>query len=86
MAYVKYRDVPYQRDVLLSADRLDYIEDGLADAASGSEGIDIGDVDGLQAAIDGKAATTHTHTVSQVTGLQAILTDLEDRLAALEGA
>lgn len=34
----------------------------------------------------GAAAASHTHAVAQITGLQATLTDLETRLAALEAA
>lgn len=33
----------------------------------------IGDVTGLQAALDGKAATSHTHVIADVTGLQGAL-------------
>lgn len=35
--------------------------------------IEIDDVDGLQAALDGKAATSHTQAISTVTGLQTAL-------------
>jgi hypothetical protein len=33
----------------------------------------VSDVDGLQAALDGKAATSHTHSMAQVTGLDSAL-------------
>ncbi|MHC6175476.1 phage tail fiber repeat family protein [Glutamicibacter sp. X7] len=33
----------------------------------------IGDVSGLQAALDGKASASHTHAIGQVTGLQSAL-------------
>ena len=33
----------------------------------------VADVEGLQAALDGKAPTVHTHTTCQVTGLDAAL-------------
>lgn len=42
------------------------------------------DVEGLDAELAGKAATGHTHTVAQITGLQATIDDFETRIAALE--
>jgi len=36
------------------------------------------------AALDGKAPLVHVHPVNQVTGLQAALTQLQNRVAALE--
>lgn len=45
----------------------------------------IGQVTGLQGALDGKANSTHTHAVSDITGLEARLTAIEGRLDALEG-
>lgn len=49
------------------------IAGGLSGAGGEDGEIAIGDVDGLQTALDGKAATTHTHEISNVTGLQAAL-------------
>lgn len=52
----------------------------------------VANVTGLQAALDGKqasgnyAASSHTHTMAQVTGLEAALTDITNRLDALEAA
>lgn len=42
-------------------------------------------ITGLQAALDGKAATSHSHAIANVTGLQAALDALTARIAALEG-
>lgn len=84
MAYIRYRDVPYQRSTLVSNDRLDYMENGIIAAESREVEVSIEDVDGLEAALDGKADDPHTHTVADITGLQGILDDLEQRLAALE--
>ena len=59
-------------------------------AKAGNWNPTIGNVTGLQAALDGKqasgsyAAASHTHTVAQVTGLQAALDAIEGRLDALE--
>jgi len=41
--------------------------------AAASHAHAIGDVTGLQTALDGKAATTHAHAIGDVTGLQAAL-------------
>ena len=47
--------------------------------AAASHGHAIGDVTGLQTALDGKAATSHAHAIGDVTGLQ---TALDGRAAA----
>lgn len=46
---------------------------GITDAAPLTHGHIIADVTGLQAALDGKAATGHGHIIADVTGLQAAL-------------
>lgn len=38
--------------------------------------VDISEVDGLQAVLDSKANSVHTHPISAVTGLEAAITDL----------
>ena len=49
-----------------------------------------GDVDVAWGDVSGKPSTfppaTHTHDIADVTGLQAIITDLTDRIAVLETA
>lgn len=52
MAYIRYRDVPYQRSTLVSNDRLDYMENGIIAAESGEVEVSIEDVDGLEAALN----------------------------------
>lgn len=44
----------------------------------------ISKVTGLQTALDGKAASSHTHTIANVTGLQAALDAITGRLDVLE--
>lgn len=46
-----------------------------ADAAAGNHGHAIADTSGLQAALDGKSATGHTHTADQVTDLTESVQD-----------
>lgn len=46
-----------------------------SDAAAGNHGHAIGDTSGLQAALDGKSATGHTHTSGQVTDLTESVQD-----------
>ena len=48
--------------------------------------IEISDVNGLQVALDGKAATSHTHAQSEVAGLETRLLDDEADIAANAGA
>lgn len=43
--------------------------------------ITIGDVEGLQAALNGKAASSHTHTIAQVSGLQD---ELDSKAASVD--
>ena len=50
---------------------------GLADKADADHDHAIGDVTGLQSALDTKAAASHSHPVSQVTGLQSELDALQ---------
>lgn len=38
----------------------------------------------IQTALDGKAALIHTHAISDVTGLQAVIDDFEARISYLE--
>lgn len=52
MAYIRYRDIPYQRSTLVSNDRLDYMENGIIAAESGEVEVSIEDVDGLEAALN----------------------------------
>lgn len=55
--------------------------DSLADNyAKASHKHEIGDVNGLQAALDGKAAKTHTHAIADVTGLQGELDKKQNNL------
>jgi hypothetical protein len=49
------------------------VDGGLAGPGGEFDEIEIGDVQGLQTALDGKAASSHTHAISAVTGLQAAL-------------
>jgi len=51
-------------------------------AAPISHGHEIADVNGLQAALDGKAASLHTHGIADVSGLQAALDAKLDASAA----
>lgn len=78
MAYIRYRDVPYQRSTLISNDRLDYMENGIIAAESREVEVSIEDVDGLEAALNGKADDPHTHSIANVTGLQSELNGKAD--------
>ena len=50
--------------------------------AAASHNHEIGDVNGLQAALDGKAAVSHKHAIADVTNLQAALDAKQDDLSA----
>ncbi|MDL4860797.1 hypothetical protein NPJ88_000470 [Halomonas elongata] len=47
-------------------------------ATKPSSAVAISDVDGLQSALDGKAASAHTHEIADVNGLQAALDSKQD--------
>ena len=58
-----------------------YADDLAAKKANASHKHEIGDVNGLQAALDGKAAVSHKHAIADVTNLQAALDAKQDALA-----
>lgn len=47
-------------------------------------GLGISSISGLQAALDGKAASSHTHSTSQVDGLETRLSTIEAAIGSLE--
>jgi len=54
----------------------------LADKADAAHNHDIGDISGLQTALDAKASSAHSHIIGDVTGLQAAL---DDKAASAHG-
>ena len=52
------------------------IEVAIGEIVGSDEDVDIDDVEGLQAALDGKADTDHTHEIADVDGLQDALDSL----------
>ena len=63
---------------IISATKLNAMEDGIVE---GSEPVAWAEITGKPATF---APETHTHTIANVTGLQAKIDDLESRLSALE--
>lgn len=53
-------------------------------AAARVPSLAISKITGLQSELDGKAESSHTHDIADVTGLQAIIDDLTSRIEALE--
>ena len=47
-------------------------------ASSNTDAHQIGNISGLQGALDGKASTVHTHNISDVSGLQNVLDSKAD--------
>ena len=62
-----------------------YTDQEVAKKANLEHTHEIGDVDGLQDALDGKANTVHTHTTAQVDGLDAALAGKADKSTTLAG-
>lgn len=61
------------------------ITSGAVDSVAGKTGVitlDTNDINGLSTALSGKAASTHTHSIADVTGLQGAL-DAKANMSAL---
>lgn len=61
--------------------RIKALEDALADL-----GLTIADIDGLQDALDGKAAVVHGHAIEDITGLESALDDIVEDIGDLTSA